>query len=235
MGLLEWLINNGPRIVIGIAFLAAMISTWVGYTSEDFKIPRDQQKDKLPEYAVNFFTFFGLPEDWLYMPAFFYYTIIPLIGVSLIFYGFLEELNIFTSESRNAALSILVAISTIPTGVFIPLVAGMFSILGVYSTFAFFFLALMGVTSLTLSKMNLFGSQMQNSIIAGERRKLKGSIHEKDKEMAEYQKEMRQWRGMWDSGEVTAATAQEQIKSLGQKYKRAHQEKKAMQKERNDL
>jgi hypothetical protein len=74
----------------------------------------------------------GFPEGWLRTDTFIWYCFIPLAGVWMIIFGFLDRIRIFKG-SINAVLSFLIAFSMIPLGIFVIIVSLLFSIMGVYS------------------------------------------------------------------------------------------------------
>jgi len=101
-----------------------------------------------PPWAKSIFgDMFGFPEEWLKMPEFMYYAIIPLLGIWMIIYGFITAIRIFGVGRRAlyTLLSFFIAFSTLPLRVFTLFVSVMFSAIGVGSVGVFLFLFFFGV------------------------------------------------------------------------------------------
>jgi len=79
----------------------------------------------------------GFPENWLNSKTFLWYSFIPLMGIWLIIFGFLDRIHIFRRNSINGLLSFLIAFSMVPLGVFVIVVSILFSIMGMYSVILF--------------------------------------------------------------------------------------------------
>jgi len=87
----------------------------------------------------------GLPSGWLRYNTFLKYVLLPFMGICFIVYGFLDAIKIFPQNRINAILSVIISLSTIFVQVFTVIVATMFATLGMFSTFAFFLLFVIGL------------------------------------------------------------------------------------------
>jgi uncharacterized membrane protein len=99
----------------------------------------------LPSVVCAIGTTLGFPEQWLNTTTFLWYSFIPLMGIWLIIFGFLDRIKIFKRSSINGILSFLIAFSMIPLGIFVMVVSILFSIMGVYSVVLFVALFFIGV------------------------------------------------------------------------------------------
>lgn len=106
-----------------------------------------EEECNMPSHVCNLGRLVGFPEPWLRYERFLWYGIIPIAGMTLIIYGFISRLGIFGHgrTKLNAALSFIIAFSTIPMGAFTIIVAVMFGILGVYATGIFIGLFIFGM------------------------------------------------------------------------------------------
>ena len=86
----------------------------------------------------------GFPKEWLNTQTFLWYSLIPLLGIWLIIYGFLDRIHIFGKNALNGLLSFLIAFSMVPLQVFVIIVSILFSIMGIYSVVLFVILFFMG-------------------------------------------------------------------------------------------
>lgn len=141
----EWwkaLVTIGTLVTVAIMVLSVLAPKEYKTVIID---EETMQVTPMPGFMTPFFRALGFPEDWLWFPAFIYYGIVPLTGVWLILYGFLDQLRIFRREIINGVLAFLIAFSTIPLGLFVSMVALMFGMLGVYATIVFVILAIIGI------------------------------------------------------------------------------------------
>jgi len=98
----------------------------------------------LPDSVCDFAAKLGFPRGWLSTEKFIWYSILPLLGIWLIVYGFLDRIKIFKG-AISALLAFVMAFSTIPLGFFVILVATLFSIMGTYAVFMFVALFIIGL------------------------------------------------------------------------------------------
>jgi hypothetical protein len=115
------------------------------------KMPGAGKKCNLPDLVCGIGTAIGFPEEWLNTKTFLWYSIIPILGIWLIIYGFLDRIRIFRS-AISGVLAFLIAFSTVPLGIFVIIVATMFSIMGVYSVILFFGLFIIGTIMFSIGR-----------------------------------------------------------------------------------
>ena len=139
MGLWDTAFVALPIIFVVLLFGAGFIS------GSSMTVPDNQKTTPMPSYMAPIFRGLGFPADWLYFPAFIYYAIIPMAGVVLILYGFLDRLMIFREPNVNVLLAIFMGLSTIPMGAFVSTVALLFGFVGVYATIIFGILMVAGI------------------------------------------------------------------------------------------
>ncbi|MBI2547569.1 MAG: hypothetical protein HYW23_03935 [Candidatus Aenigmarchaeota archaeon] len=107
----------------------------------------------------NFLTSIGIPSDWNYLPAIIYLGAVPFLGIYLIVAAFMQEIQIFRNITWiNWILPAIIAISTIPLGVFVQAVYVMFATLGSYSVGAFGVLYVLGVGFIVLNRAHVWGT-----------------------------------------------------------------------------
>ena len=125
------LLGFGSVYVLTVALVGAAYPT---------KIPGWMQGEELPqEVAEALRNFFGIPLEWLYMPAIFYLFVIPFLGLLAIVEGFLDPLKDIWGNWIHL-IAFAIAFLSIPTGIFGRIVGAMFAAMGIYSVFAFGFL-----------------------------------------------------------------------------------------------
>ena len=125
-----------------IAFFIVMMALGVSGVFET-EIPGAEKECDLPDAVCSFGTLVGFPKGWLNTSTFLWYSLIPILGIWLIIFGFLDRIRIF-KKSINGILSFLIAFSTVPLGFFVILVSTLFAIMGVYSVILFFILFIIG-------------------------------------------------------------------------------------------
>lgn len=111
-----------------------------------FTIPSGEEPDQpctFPEFVCGFGIAIGIPEGWLRSDTIIWYMLIPIAGIWMIIYGFLDRINIFR-EAISAVLAFLIAFSMIPLGIFVLIVSLIFSFIGIYSVILFFALFIIG-------------------------------------------------------------------------------------------
>ncbi len=225
-------------IITGIILLIIVIVFVAGITTqgEKFTPPESTQKTVMPGVLTGVLTSLGFPAEWLYMPAFLYYAIIPLAGVWLILYGFLDQLMIFKEEWINGALSFMIAFSTIPLGAFVSTVAVVFGVLGVYSTVAFVVLA---VTGIWFMSSTLFGGwragALEGRLFNEQERAIINEKRGEQKKIKELEKQMEEWKKKAESGEVSFEAARKAIKKLGTMTREQRQKIKELEIKEKEL
>jgi len=91
---------------------------------------------EFPEMVCSGLETLGFPSAWLTYRNLIWRCIIPLFGITAIFYGFLSKVGIF-SQGINIILSFVVSLSMVPIGIFVVFVAVLFSVMGIYSVILF--------------------------------------------------------------------------------------------------
>jgi len=133
--------------IIGVFVVAyfAPYPTWIE-VPESFKVKR------LPEGAVTVFAYFGLPDEWMYVPAIIYLFILPFAGIYTIVWAFLTSLDIFSfykgGQQYNKIyrlLAFIITFLTLPTGLFVKLVWIMFGFMGALSVAIFALTFIVGI------------------------------------------------------------------------------------------
>jgi hypothetical protein len=162
-------------LIISILGVTGVFSGFGGFGGGDVT----EKPCNLPGVVCAFGSAIGFPQGWLRTDTFIWYCFIPLTGVWMIIFGFLDRIKIFKG-SINAVLSFLIAFSMIPLGIFVILVSLLFGIMGTYSTFLF--VGLFFVGTILYSKGLIFGWRGQfgsyaQSLLAQE--KLKGELDNK--------------------------------------------------------
>lgn len=138
-------------LLVGLIILAIIVN-------EEYKLPSNFKQKPITGIMKDFFLFFGIPADWLYVPAMIYLFFVPFLGIFVIVYGFLSEMNIFPGVPRvNIILALLFAFATIPIGAFVKLVSLMFAVLGIYSVGAFGLLFFLGVIYVIITRFGEWG------------------------------------------------------------------------------
>jgi hypothetical protein len=119
-------------LIISLLGFTGVFSGFGGFGGGDVT----EKPCNLPGAVCSFGAAIGFPAGWLRTDTFIWYCFIPLAGVWMIIFGFLDKIRIFKG-SINAVLSFLIAFSMIPLGIFVLIVSLLFSIMGVYSVFLF--------------------------------------------------------------------------------------------------
>jgi len=128
------------------AMVAILLIIMVFGFSGAFKGPGVADPDKecnFPDVVCGLGQAIGIPDGWMRTDTFIWYMIIPVAGIWMIIYGFLDRIRIFKS-SISAVLAFLIAFSMIPLGIFVLIVSIIFSIMGIYSVILFFILFIVG-------------------------------------------------------------------------------------------
>jgi hypothetical protein len=122
-------------IYIGLVILLIVIFAY-GYFTVDWEAILSGTCE-FPEMVCTGLETLGFPSAWLTYRNLIWRCIIPLFGITAIFYGFLSKVGIF-SQGINIILSFVVSLSTVPIGIFVVFVAVLFSVVGIYSVILFF-------------------------------------------------------------------------------------------------
>ncbi len=130
-----------PFALVGI-LLIIMILGFSGVFTTPVVMPEDAECN-LPVAVCGFGNAIGFPDAWLRTDTFLWYCFIPMAGVWMIVYGFLERIRIFKT-SISGVLAFLIAFSMVPLGIFVLIVSILFSFIGIYSIILFFALFIIG-------------------------------------------------------------------------------------------
>lgn len=122
-------------IIVLVIVIAMTLTRWVEIQA---KIAEAEGGScGFPEAACKFAEAIGFPKSWLQSETFIWFAILPLLGMSLITFGFLNEIQIFKNTSLNFAIAFLMSFSTIPIGWYVILVVVMFQLMGQVSIVLF--------------------------------------------------------------------------------------------------
>jgi len=102
---------------------------------------------------------FGLPPEWMVFPELLYYFILPLTGIMVIVYGFLDTMRIFDNEKINIILSVIIAFTALISTIFVGFVKLVFGLLGPISVGAFALLFLAGLGYISKRKRGEWGTK----------------------------------------------------------------------------
>jgi len=176
----------GMVVFILIIILLFVLPAFVKYP--EYPTPPPEWKlIPFPPYVKIFFTVLGLPEEWLAMPAFLYYFLIPFIAIWIIVYAFLKQIRIFGEEAKwYRVLSFLITLSTIPLGFFIKVVALIFALAGAWSVALFITTFVIGAFLLSYGRTS---SAYHAVMAAREKEKIIASLY---KQLNEVRKKMQE-------------------------------------------
>ncbi|MFH8120219.1 MAG: hypothetical protein QXS37_05445 [Candidatus Aenigmatarchaeota archaeon] len=169
----------------------------------------------MPPIVCQIGTTIGIPSNWLTYEKFIWYALLPITGIWLIIYGFLSEIKIFSDTRINAVLSLVIAFSTIPMGVFVIIVAVMFGLMGMYATLAFFTLFILGVFYLSGAKIRGWKRAWRTYDIAIER--TEKEIGHLQKERLKNQKEIEKIEKEMKEGKISKEEGTRLIEELNRK------------------
>ncbi len=140
-----------------VGILLILLMAYSFFQPTNYKVPRNFQQRPITGPFSDVLSFIGVPDEWLYTPGIIYLFIIPLTGVIVIVYGFLDSMQIFPNINVNLILSIVIGFGIIPVGVFTKMVTLLFGIMGAYSTAAFTFLFIFGIVAVIKERMGGWG------------------------------------------------------------------------------
>jgi len=216
----------GYAVVI-IGLIIALI--W-GMANVDVKAFAEGDCD-LPDNVCEFAAKLGFPRGWLSTEKFIWYSILPLLGIWLIIYGFLDRIKIFKG-AISALLAFVMAFSTIPLGFFVILVATLFSIMGTYAVFMFVALFVIGLIFFFRARLRgwkagsiekeLYDADIQQ--IGDERKAWEEEREQLKKQLEELPEKVRK-------AEMTAAIAERARSELLVRFKTANENVKSRDEE----
>ncbi len=145
-------------LIIGVT-LALIIMFIAAFTTEpkEYTLPSNFKRTPITGVYATLLKTIGAPDNWLWIPGIIYLFFVPLLGITVIAYGFLDAMQIFPNINVNLILALVIAFATIPFGVFTKFVMFLFALMGVYSTGAFAFLFFFGVLYVIISRMTTWG------------------------------------------------------------------------------
>ena len=206
---------NGLIISMCFAFIGFMLVSGAKYP----EVPEFMKGEELPEQVKPILqNFFGLPEEWLYMPAIFYLFVIPFLAIFAMVEGIINPLTEIWHNWAHV-LAFCIAFATIPAGIFGRIVAAMLATLGLYSIAIFVLFFFLSGISLVIG--NLGGIRSATS------EAYKELISEIEAQK-EYDELLTKAKGVIDalrlSGELD--TAKDLAKNISEAHKKFYGEKK---------
>jgi len=130
-------------VVLLAVLIVPTIIFYLGFTVVNI-LQYNQEECTFPDAICRFGMAVGFPSGWLRPETFIWYSILPILGVWLTVYGFMDKIKIFNS-AITAGLSFVIAFSTIPLGLFVIMVASLYQLMGVYATVALAILFFVGI------------------------------------------------------------------------------------------
>ncbi len=185
------------KLIWGVYIIMILVLIGIfayGYLSLDWESILEGKCD-FPEIVCTGLTTLGFPPAWLNWKNIIWRCIVPLVGITIIFYGFVNKLGFF-SKGINIALALVAAISTLPSGAFVIFVAVLFATLGIYSVILFGVLAVMGFSLAFMQRASL---------------KAQGAVF---KEMDKQVKGVRDRKEYWQKEENEALKEMEKIDKM---------------------
>lgn len=139
-------------------------------------------------YACRVADVAGFPRTWLVADMFIWYGIVPLLGMTFIIFGFLDQIKIFDNTSLNFIIALFGSISTIPIGGYAVFVIVMFQSIGQFAVWLFAILVLSGLVLMGASKLTSFGSEYGAEAIRGLHETYRGLLDRTDKQIRDQEK-----------------------------------------------
>jgi hypothetical protein len=130
-------------IILLIVLIAPTIGFYIGSVAINIQ-KYTEGHCEFPEGVCKFGAAIGFPEGWMAPGTFIWYGIIPIMGVWLTIYGFMDKIKIFNG-AITAGLSFLMAFSTIPLGLFVVMVVALYQLMGIYATVGLAILFFVGI------------------------------------------------------------------------------------------
>lgn len=127
------------RIFFYLIMIFFIVITLIIGGYQQTKLPDELSRGcTLHPTACNILESIGFPAGIINGNLIFTYGILPLIGIFIIVYGFLDLFRIFGKNKWvEGALALVISLSTLPLGLFTIIVSTIFGLLGVYSVAAF--------------------------------------------------------------------------------------------------
>lgn len=239
-------------IIFGIVGAIIAIQLFLTlFVTVDITVPGAKGTCTFPQIACDTLLTFGFPSGWLCFKGILWYAIIPLSGLTLVIYGFLDVIHIF-GRNRNklyGAIAFLSAFSTVPFGGYVYLVAFLFAFIGQYAMWMFVIMFILGAAFMLVRNLIGWGGEVMGEMYRVEIKRI-------DKEKDVWRKRERtadnkidELRGKVKQGKISPADAtpialqweRERIaakraqKSLGEAEKATKQQAKETQKLEKDI
>jgi hypothetical protein len=232
------MVSKEDIIIYGLPIFLIIIMVLGQMGVFEAQMPGEGLKCNLPSAVCSFGTAIGFPEEWLNTKTFLWYSIIPILGMWLIIYGFLDRIKIFWKTSLNMALSFLIAFSTVPLGIFILIVSTIFAIMGVYSVVLFVILFFIGTGFFTRALWRGWKGGMiekEMGIYQLELGRVRDELNITRKELEKTRAEADEWRRKYQRGEATWEQTQKEIAELTKKTSRLEARYRGLQTKYNQL
>jgi len=144
----------GKWVVIGAIVISLIIAIIFILPRINVQIIEGDAPCEFPSSVCDFATALGFPTGWLRPDTFIWYAFLPLLGVTMVVYGFLTVINIF-GRGRSGfyfLLAFLIAFSTIPMGLFVVFVSLIFAFIGTWSMIIFVLMFIGGTIFFFISR-----------------------------------------------------------------------------------
>jgi len=192
---------------IGAIIVSLVIATFFILPRINVKIIEGDAPCEFPEHVCNFATALGFPTGWLRPDTFIWYAFLPLLGVTMVVYGFLTVINIF---GRNRPgfyflLAFLIAFSTIPMGLFVVFVSVIFAFIGTWSIIIFALMFGIGIVYYFVARTRSWrAGEFAKEAFDDERDKIEKNIEYGRKILEDTDKELKRIQKMPAGAQKTA-------------------------------
>lgn len=184
------------------------------------QMPGAGETCELPDMVCSTLTTFGFPAQWLSLKTFLFYSMIPILAIWLIIYGFLDRIRIFDKKAINGVLAFLIAFSMVPLGMFVAIVSVLFSVMGVYSVILFVILFFLGTGFFARAMWRGWKGGMierEMGIYDLELGRLSDEMGKVKKERNVLESESNMWKKRYNAGKVDWARTQKELAVITKK------------------
>ncbi len=190
MGFKKGFIDIFGIITVVIILIALIVVVIWGISHVNIDEFTQGECNLFPENVCDIFASVGFPRGWLSTDKVFFWIAIPMFGLFLIMYGFLSRIQIF-GNWINGGLAVVIMLTTVPMGIFVVIVATMFSIMGMFSVIAFGILFGIGVFYFFKAKTGSWRSgSIERNMFGKEKQAIGSKMKECDKEIAMWNKQL---------------------------------------------